>query len=96
VTGNGGGSRRHVNANPEDVPERKIDRLYVLVAIHPGGGEGVFGQVVPGMGMTNFAFGEKRVKDKADDLLRSQGTYEAAERDGITLEWRTYMRQEDV
>lgn len=79
-------------------PDEKVDDLWCLVAVHPGGGEGIYGQNMPAQVdgvvlMVQFIGGES-MKQVFDQMLVDQGTWEVARRDGIRLEWRHYTRDE--
>jgi hypothetical protein len=85
------GGRPHVHIGKLPEPDEKVDSLWVLVAINPDGGEGVYGQLV-GDFWVNFAVADDETKEVLEQHLRSAGSVEVCKRDGIRLEWRRFER----
>lgn len=94
---------QHVNLDeflgPDGRPgeTEKIDDLWALISIHPGGGEGIYGQNMPGPVegialMVQFIASNDQMKQMFDTMLTEQGTYEVAAREGVKLEWRYFKR----
>jgi hypothetical protein len=87
------GGSPHVAVGAPPDPDQKIGGVWVLVVIHPDGGEGIYGQVIDGPRgpmMVNFVFPEDYLKERFEELLREQGTLEVMRRDGKRAEWRYF------
>lgn len=87
------GGPAHLNIGVPPEPDEKIDYVWVLVIIHPGGGEGIYGQVMQGQPMNlmlPFIFQDDYMKEQYEKLLRDKGTLEVLRRDKKRVEWRRF------
>lgn len=81
------GGLPHVTVGRPPESEERVERVWVLVAIHPDGGEGVYGQKIGDL-LQNFVVSNLELKDRLEEYIRERGSVEAARREGIVLEWR--------
>ena len=79
----------HVSIGGLPPDGQTVDYVWVLVAVTPSGGEGVYSQTI-GKYMYNFVVTEPAVKDRLEDHLREGGSIEVARRNGIKLIWRRF------
>lgn len=83
------GGKPHIAIGGMPEPEQRVDEVYVLVAITPEGGEGIYGHKISDS-MYNFVTAELHMKDLLENYLREQGTIEVVRRKGMRLEWRVF------
>jgi hypothetical protein len=83
------GGKPHIHVGDPPDPDARVSEVYVLVAVQPDGGEGIYGHKI-GDNMFNFVTAELMLKDLLEKFLREQGTVEVCRRDGLKLEWRTF------
>lgn len=82
------GGKPHVTIGAMPSPEDRVSDLWVLVCVMPDGGEGIYGQSVPGFGMMNFIAAAPDVKDAMEQFIREAGSVEVCRRQNRRLEWR--------
>ena len=83
------GGSPHINVGTPPAPDDRVEKVFVLVARQPDGGEGVYGHKI-GDNMYNFVTPDLGMKDMLETFLRERGTVEVCRREGIVLEWRTF------
>lgn len=81
------GGQPHVTLGGEPPADQRVESCWVLVAVMPTGGEGVYSQEL-GEHMHNFVATEPGMKDMLEDHIRERGSVEVARRAGVRLEWR--------
>lgn len=81
------GGKPHVTVGELPDKSDRVEELWILVAIMPDGGEGIYGQTVEGM-MLNFIAQDPGTKDAMESFLRESGSVEVCRRQDRTLEWR--------
>lgn len=85
----------HKDISAEDKPSEPLGDVWVLVARHADGTEGIYGQQLDhpdhGTTFTNFVVENETTKQMLDALLLRQGTYEVAPQLGVKLIWRRYV-----
>lgn len=74
--------------------DQRVESVWVLVAIGPDGGEGIYSQTI-GKYMYNFVVDDAALKDQLEDHLREQGSIEIARREKIKLIWRRFGGAEE-
>lgn len=77
----------HISVGKPPRPEQRVEQVWVLVAIHPDGGEGIYGQKIGDL-LQSFVVSDLELKDMLEDYLRGKGSVAVARREGIVLEWR--------
>lgn len=81
------GGKPHVTLGERPDPDQKVDGVWVLVAVQPDGGEGIYGAKI-GEFIRTFCVHDLDVKDGAEKYLRGVGSIEVCRREGVKLEWR--------
>ena len=77
----------HLLVGQPPEPGAVVSECWALVAVHPNGGEGVYGHKVNGA-MQQFVAWTPAMKDTMETFLRTRGVVEHAREEGIILEWR--------
>jgi hypothetical protein len=89
------GGLPHVTVGDKPDPDERVNSVWVLVAIDPNGGEGVYGQQIGGL-LQNFVVSRPDMKDALEDYIRGRGSVEVCRREGIELEWREMKQDGEV
>ncbi len=89
MPGEDGGSP-HINVGGDPDPEMVIDEVFILIATHPNGGEGIYGHSIAD-NMHWFVAQDRALKDELERFLRDRGAIEVCRRQGVKLEWRRYV-----
>lgn len=74
----------------------RVDEVEILVAVHANGGEGIYAENLPGIGLYPFLTEKPERKAEMEALLKARNTVqEVKQMAGATLEWRKYRRIDD-
>lgn len=72
-------------------PSDRVEEIFVLVAVQPDGGEGIYGHLIVDH-MVNFCVSREDLREVLERHIRSVGAIEVCRREGIRLEWRVYKQ----
>lgn len=76
----------HLNIGGAPEPEEVIEEVFILIATHPNGGEGIYGHKIEGA-VQMFVAQTPSLKDAMENFLRNRGSVEMCRREGVKLEW---------
>lgn len=86
---NDSGGRPHISVSKPPEPETTLEEVFILIATHPNGGEGIYGHKI-GENMHTFVAQDRGIKNQLEKFLRDRGSIEVCKRDGVKLEWRRF------
>jgi hypothetical protein len=94
VSGEDGG-RPHVTIGETPKPGETVDKVFVLVGVVKGGGEGIYGHKI-GDQMVSFVTDKPDLKELLERHIRDVGSIEVCRREGTRLEWRVFEKTDEI